>query len=321
MSLVKFLDLSIVVPMLNEEESIKPLIERIKKVLTNEELSYEIIFIDDGSTDSTFSKVTEVASQNPQVKGISFSRNFGHQIAIYAGLQKARGKAVITMDGDLQHPPEVLPVLIAKWQQGFDIVNTIRIDPPQTGVFKKLTSKWFYSIINKLANINIQPAAADFRLMSRKAVEAFLEIEERDRFTRGLVSWMGFNQASVSYTADKRHSGTSKYSFSKMIRFALDGITSFSSRPLQISFYVGSTITSFGLLYALYVIVVFLQGKTIPGWTSILLVLLIIGGAILINLGIIGEYIARIFNEVKSRPHYFVKDSTYEGAEDEQTIR
>ncbi|MDH3244045.1 MAG: glycosyltransferase family 2 protein [Saprospiraceae bacterium] len=313
--------LSIVVPVYNEGQNVDTLLDRLRKVLTTGSLKYEILIIDDGSTDHSYQQIEQASKSDSRIRGISFSRNFGHQIALLAGLQKAKGSVVITMDGDLQHPPEVIPTLINKWKEGFDIVNTVRIDPPETGIFKAESSRWFYKIINRIAEVNIQPASADFRLMSRSAVDAFLQFPERDRFTRGLVSWMGFRQTSVTYNAELRHSGKSKYSFAKMLRFALDGITSFSSRPLQLSFYLGLIVSLLGFIYGIYIILAYLQGQTIPGWTSLLLVLLIIGGVILINLGIVGEYIARIFNEVKARPHYFIKettDSPVEIAGDEQ---
>jgi dolichol-phosphate mannosyltransferase len=286
------------------------LLDRLKKVLEIGSFKYEILIIDDGSTDHSYQQIEQASKSDSRIRGISFSRNFGHQIALLAGLQSAIGNAVITMDGDLQHPPEVIPALINKWKEGFDIVNTVRIDPPETGLFKAESSRWFYKIINRIAEVNIQPASADFRLMSRSAVDAFLQFPERDRFTRGMISWMGFRQTSVTYNAELRHSGKSKYSFAKMLRFAMDGITSFSSRPLQLSFYLGLIVSLLGFIYGIYIILAYLQGQTIPGWTSLLLVLLIIGGVILINLGIVGEYIARIFNEVKARPHYFIRETT-----------
>lgn len=303
-------ELSIVIPVFNEEGNIDMLISELIPVISQITHEYEVIFVDDGSKDKTFEKVKDLNTQNPLINGISFSKNFGHQTALLAGLKQSSGEVVISIDGDLQHPPEMIPELFQKYNEGFDIVNTKRIDPKGIGLFKKLSSRLFYKLINYLSDVPIEPAAADFRLMTRKAVDAYLAIPERDRFTRGLISWIGFRQAIIPYQANPRFSGKSKYSLTKMISFGLSGITSFSSRPLRISFYTGLMISFFGFLYALYAIIEYFQGRNVQGWTSILVTLLIIGGLTLINLGIIGEYIARIFHEVKRRPAYFIKEAT-----------
>ncbi len=304
--------LSIVVPVFNEIESIHLLYSQLKTVLEKERYNYEVVFVDDGSTDNTFALIKKLNLENKRVRGLSFSKNFGHQIALLAGLKNSKGDLVITMDGDGQHPADFIPALIQKQSQGFDIVNTIRSDSPDTGVFKKLSSKWFYKIINVLSEVEIVSASADFRIMNRKAVEAFIAIPETDRFTRGLISWMGFNQAVISYAANSRLAGKSKFSFSKMLRFAINGITSFSAKPLRFSLYLGVLVAGISVVYAIYAIAQFVRGHVIPGWTSILLSVLFIGGSILINMGIMGEYIARIFSETKNRPLYFIKDQTEE---------
>ena len=301
---------SIVIPVFNEEENLPLLHEKLVAVMGKIQLPYELIFVDDGSRDHSFPLIKKLSLTSPNTKGLSFSKNFGHQIALYAGLQHSKGTIVISMDGDLQHPPEFLSSLIEKYKEGYDIVNTRRIDEAGAKFFKKWSSKWYYKIINYLSDVRIEPAAADFRLMNRRAVNAYLTIPERDRFTRGLVSWMGFNQTIIEYRAAPRAHGKSKFTLRKMIKFGLSGITSFSSRPLRVSFYTGLIISLSGFLYGFYALISFIYGNTIQGWTSILLSLLIIGGVILINLGIIGEYIARIFNEVKGRPLYFLKDMT-----------
>jgi len=302
--------LSIVIPAFNEEHNIDALYNELISVLKTIALEYEIIFIDDGSRDSTFKVIKEIAEKDSRVLGISLSRNFGHEIAIMAGLQNCKGSLIIMMDADLQHPPEVIPLLLEEQKKGYDIVNTRRLNTQGTSVSKKITSKFFYNIFNKLSDVRIEPAAADFRLMTRKAVDAFLQLEERDRFTRGLISWMGFRQSIVEYKASSRFSGRSKYTFKKMFHFSIDGITSFSSKPLRISFYAGLLIFFAGLIYSVYAIVKYMNGETVAGWTSILLSVLIIGGVQLLSIGIIGEYIARIFNETKARPLYFIKDKT-----------
>lgn len=300
--------ISIVIPLLNEEGNILLLYKKLLPVLEKISSDYEIIFVDDGSIDHSFARISEICNVNEQVVGISLSKNFGHQIALTAGIEHSSGDVVITMDADMQHPPEVISDLYNKYREGFDIVNTIRTETAGSGAIKKITSNWFYKIINKLSDTHIEAGAADFRLMNRKTIDAFLQLKEKNRFTRGLISWMGFKQAMIPYTAPSRFSGKSKYSIIKMLRFAADGITSFSAKPLRISFYSGIIVSLIGLLYAIYAIIEYFGGKTIPGWTSILVSILIIGGIQLISIGIIGEYLARVFNEAKGRPLYFIKE-------------
>ena len=302
--------ISIVIPLLNEEGNIDVLYNALVPVVEKISMDYELIFVDDGSKDNSFSIITKLSEQNSKVLGISLSRNFGHQIALAAGMEHTSGELVITMDADMQHPPAIILDLYNKYKEGYDIVNTIRTETADSGVFKKITSSWFYRIINRLSDIHIEPAAADFRLMNRKTVTAFLQLKEKDRFTRGLISRMGFKQAMVEYTAPSRFSGKSKYSVFKMFRFAADGITSFSAKPLRISFFAGLIVSLIGLLYAIYAVIEYFGGQTIPGWTSILVSVLLIGGIQLISIGIIGEYLARVFNEAKNRPMYLVKQYT-----------
>jgi len=300
--------LSIVVPVFNEVSNLEVLYDALDKVLGQLGKTYEIIFVDDGSSDATFEIIRKLNSRNSAIRGFSFSRNFGHQTALFAGLSKSRGEVIISMDGDMQHPPALIPALIEKFEQGYDIVNTKRIDAASTSWFKRLSSKWYYKILNALSDVEIEPAAADFRLMNRKSVDALNSLPETHRFTRGLVGWMGFKQAIVPYQAAARHAGASKYTFFKMLRFGLDGILSFSVKPLRIAFYTGLFVSFAALLYAVYAVVQFFLGSTIEGWTSILVSVLFIGGVTLLSLGVIGEYIARIFNEVRRRPMYFFKD-------------
>ena len=301
-------ELSIVIPLYNEAENLKPLYDELTPVLAGLNLSAEIIFVDDGSRDRSFETVKVLSQQDDRIRAISLSRNFGHQVALTAGMQHARGNMVITMDADLQHPPGVITVLLEHYRQGFEIVNTRRIDSTETGYFKKHSSRFFYRFINRISDISIAESSSDFRLMSRKALDAFLQFGERDRFTRGLVSWMGFRQALVDYECLPRFAGKSKYTLRKMIHFAADGITAFSAKPLRIASYMGVIVFLVGLAYAIFAIIQHASGKTIPGWTSLLVTVLLLGGIQLLSLGIIGEYLARIFNESKSRPLYFIKD-------------
>lgn len=298
--------LSIVVPVYNESEVLKLFAEELQNTL--QQIDYECIFVDDGSSDSSFHKIKQLSLENPRFTGISLSRNFGHQIALFAGLKESKGNIVITMDADLQHPPKVIHQLVKKHEQGYDIVNTKRIDASGTRLTKKLTSKWYYKLINLVSDTRIETASSDFRLLSRKAVNAFLSIPEKDRFNRGLVSWMGFKQSVISYNAEKRKAGNSKFTYKKMHKLGMDGLLSFSSKPLKLILNLGVICVLFGLAYFIYILTQHIQNNTVPGWTSTMIVILFLGGFQLISLGIIGQYIARIFNESKNRPMYFVKD-------------
>jgi polyisoprenyl-phosphate glycosyltransferase len=304
------MQISVVIPVFDEDENIELLFKSLVRSLHQTKQTWEVIFVDDGSKDKSFEIIKKIHNEYPEVIGISLSRNFGHQIALLAGMQHAKGEVVITMDADLQHPPETIPKLLNEYNKGFDIINTRRTDSKDTSWFKKSSSRFFYKLINLLSDSPIYEASSDFRLMSRKAVEAFLNFEERDRFTRGLVSWMGFSQTIVGYNCPARVTGKSKYTLRKMMHFALDGITSFSAKPLRIASYTGFFIFFLGLIYAIYAVIQFYRGTTLTGWTSLLVTILIIGGIQLLTIGIIGEYISRIFNETKRRPAYFIKDQT-----------
>jgi len=298
--------LSIVIPAYNEEKNIELLYKQIISALKNFE--FECIFVDDGSKDNTFEEIKILSKKDSRIKGISFSRNFGHQTALLAGLREVENDIIITMDADGQHPPVIIPELINEYKKGFDIVNTKRISTADASFFKKLSSKWYYKILNTLTDIKIEPDSSDFRLMTKRTVNAFLQIDEKDRFTRGLVKWIGFKQSVIEFKAPERMSGKSKYTFRKMFRFAFDGITSFSSKPLKFSIITGIFSLFSGIIYSVYIIIMYSIGKTTPGWASMMLVILILGGFQLLSIGIIGEYISRIFNETKNRPHYFIKE-------------
>ena len=303
------MDISIVIPRYNEEKNIILLAEEIKKELSTTTYSFEIIFVNDGSNDQSLEILRKlILDEHNFIKCISLSRNFGHQVALSAGIKIAKGEIVITMDGDLQHPPALILDLISKYNEGYDIVNTIRIHNKNETAFKRMSSKGFYGIVNFLSEVHIEAASSDFRLMNRKTVNAFLEINEKDRFTRGLIGWIGFKQAFLPYIPNKRNAGITKYSFNKMLKFAFDGITSFSSKPLRISFYIGLIISFISLIYGLFAIVSFFQGNNIPGWTSILISILFIGGIQLISIGIVGEYLARVYTQSKNRPLYLINE-------------
>lgn len=302
--------LSIVVPCFNEQDNVLKLTQELNAVLKLYSFSKEFIFVDDGSKDHTYERIVEISKKNSHVKGYALSRNFGHQIALFAGLKYAKGDVVITMDADLQHPPEVIPELLEKYLEGYAIVNTRRVYDTSASWFKKASSKWFYVLINKLSDIRIEPQSSDFRLMNSDCVAAFLNIKEQNRFTRGLVQWIGFKQTIIDYTANKRFSGASGYSLKKMITLAVDGVTSMTSKPLRASLYAGVFFLVVGVIYGGFVLHNFFNGANVPGWTSILILMLLIGGIQLLILSIIAEYLAKIFNEAKARPLYFIKAKT-----------
>lgn len=300
---------SIVVPVFNEESVLDEFSRRTLSVMDPLGKPYELIFVDDGSVDATFRKASEWARKAPQVKAIRLSRNFGHQVAITAGIDAAVGAAVIVMDGDLQHPPELIPEMIRKWAEGFHVVNTARLETEGIPLKKKIFSKLFYKVINMDSEVPIYPDAADFRLMDRSAVEAFRQLREQDRFVRGLTSWIGFRQTSVPFKAPERHSGKSKYTLAKMVRFAVNGITSFTTLPLKAVGSFGLVVAAASFVYAAFALYQkIILGITVEGWTSLLVGILFLGGVQLVSIGVLGAYIARIFRQVKNRPLYFVQE-------------
>ena len=300
---------SVVVPVFNEKEVLSELYKRITSVMDKLKEPYEIILVNDGSNDGSLEIMKELHSQDSRVKIINFSRNFGHQVAITAGLDYASGEAVITIDADLQDPPEVIPDLIDKWKDGFDVAYGIREKRAGEKIFKLSTASVFYRFLRRITDTNIPADTGDFRLMNRKVVDSLKNIRERNRFVRGLVSWVGYRQIGVNYKREKRFAGRTKYPLRKMLKFAIDGISSFSFLPLRIASYGGFVISGVGLIYAVYVIFVKLfTTKTVPGWASLMVAILFLGGVQLIAIGIIGEYIARIGQETKQRPLYIIKE-------------
>ncbi len=298
---------AIVTPVYNEESNIREFHRRVTATLAPLGYDYSIVFVDDGSSDGSRQLLVQLAQEDQHVEAYFLSRNYGHQLALTCGLDKAEGDAVITMDGDLQHPPEMLPQLLQLWQEGAEIVKTRRLATEDAGFFKRFTSKAYYKFINLLAEVEITPGGSDFRLMDRKAVEAFTLYRERARFIRGLVNTLGFRCATLDFVAPARFAGTSKFGLHKMLHFALDGITAFSNLPLRWAFYCGllMALLSFGLLgHVLYV--KYVIDDAVPGWSTIAACVLFLGGLQLLGIGILGEYIGRIFQEVKHRPLYLV---------------
>ncbi len=302
---------SAVIPCFNEQDNIKAIYDSLSEVM-KPYVDYELLFVDDGSTDGSLEVIWSLALSDKRVRFISLSRNFGHQNALKAGLDNATGDCVISLDADMQHPPELIPRLIEKWQEGFDVVNTLRGEQKSLSASKKISSGLFYYLVNKLSSVEIKPGVADYRLLDRKVVDALKQFNENYLFLRGLIPWMGFRQTSVPFGPAERHAGKTKYSFIRMIRFALDGITSFSSRPLYLSIAIGSVIAGLAFLYGIYAVYVHLFTEdALPGWTSITASVLFIGGIQLIMLGIIGIYLGKLFIENKKRPNYIIRQKNF----------
>ena len=310
-------ELTVIIPVHNEEDNVVALCARLAGVIDGLGMTREVIFIDDGSTDRSLPLLHDIAETDPGIRILSFSRNFGHQAAISAGLDHASGRAVVIMDGDLQHPPEVLPALIEKWREGYDVVYTTRTYSSGANAFKRITSRLFYRLISRLAGFRMPDGAADFRLLDRKVVDVLKGLKERTRFMRGLSVWAGFRQTGIDYAASERNGGQSKYSLRRMVLLALDGVTSFSVFPLRMAVYLGFLISFVCLLYLVYVLYVrFVSGTAIPGWASTIIAVLFIGSVQLITVGILGEYIGRIYEELKGRPTYIVREKV--GFEDRE---
>jgi len=300
---------SVVVPVFNEQEVLEEFYKRLFVVMERLSESYEIIFVNDGSKDKSLEIMRGLQGKNSGIKVLDFSRNFGHQIAITAGMDYSKGRAVIVIDADLQDPPEVIPDFIKKWKQGYDVVYGKREQRQGESIFKKLSAKIFYRILRTMTSIDIPVDAGDFRLIDRKVANVFSkQIRERNRYIRGLTSWVGFRQIGVLYKRDKRFAGKTKYPFSKMLKLGLDGISSFSNLPLKSVSYLGFLAAGGSFLYAIYAIVLkIFTDRPIHGWTSLILAVVFLGGVQLLSLGIIGEYIGRINDETKSRPLYIIK--------------
>jgi glycosyltransferase involved in cell wall biosynthesis len=302
--------ISIVVPCLNEEEVLRETNRRLVAVLDQLPQRFEILYVDDGSTDRTPEILSGLQADDERIRVIRFSRNFGHQMAITAGLEHASGDAVAIIDADLQDPPEVIADFVARWMDGFDVVYGVRSEREGETAFKLWTAKVFYRLIGKLSDTEIPLDTGDFRLMGRRVVDALLAMPERDRFVRGMVSWLGFSQAAVPYRRAARAAGVTKFSLFKMLRFATDGIVSFSILPLRLATWVGFAASGIALLGILITVIERLMGVEglVKGWASILVAILFIGGVQLICMGIIGEYIGRIYGESKRRPLYVVRE-------------
>ena len=302
--------ISVVVPVYNEELMMKDFYDELRRTMDGLKHPFEIILVNDGSLDGSLALIKRLRAGDQRIKIISLSRNFGHQAALTAGLDVAKGNAVIMMDADLQHPPQLIPELIRHWEMGYEVVYTIRKETEKVGFFKKHSSAFFYRVLGLLTNVQVSQGASDFRLLDQKVVERFRMIKEKARFLRGLVNWLGFRQVSVEFSAPGRPAGGSKYSLKRMMKFAIDGITTFSGAPLQLAMYLGFLIALLAFLYLAYAIIIRLfTDAAMPGWASLIATVLFLGGVQLITLGIMGEYIYRIYEEVKQRPIYIVDEA------------
>lgn len=301
--------LSIIIPVYNEEKALPKLFPRLLPVI--ERYNYELIFVDDGSQDKTVELIKKQALKNQRIKLIRFQRNFGHQIALSCGYHFAKGDCVVTLDADLQDPPEVIHKMIQEWKKGYKIVYGQRLDRETDSVFKRKTADLFYKLINKLSDVPIPAHVADFRLLDKEVVKFLNSLKEKSRFLRGLVAWPGYESTIVQYKREKRAGGKTHYSLAKMIAFALEGIISFSTKPLQLATYLGFASSILGLLGIAYAIIgkIFFSQYWITGWTALFVSIMFMGGVQLVTIGIIGEYIGKIYKELQNRPLYIIKES------------
>lgn len=301
---------SFVIPVFNEEETLPVLFEELTKLMSKVDGESEIILIDDGSRDQSYSIMKNKNQKDPRFKVLRFSRNFGHQLAITAGIDHTSGDAVVIMDADLQDSPDVVLDMISKWKEGYDVVYGVRIKREGETFFKKLTAKGYYWLMQKLSNIEIPMEAGDFRLVDKKVVEVFRQLRENHRYVRGIFSWIGFKQTGVPFVRAERYAGETKYPLIKMLRFALDGMLSFSNVPLKVALNLGFLISCFSFLYGFCLILGKYLGlvETVQGWVSLIVVIFFLGGIQLIMIGVLGEYIARIHTEIKGRPLYVVRE-------------
>lgn len=301
--IIKVQLLSIIIPVYNEVENIQLLYDSLIFYSPKE---YEFIFVDDGSKDNTMAEIEKIASKDERIKCISLSRNFGHQNALMAGMENASGDNIIIMDGDLQHPPSLIPVMLNTLNMGFDLVSTKRVKTDDISVFKSMMANVFYSFINTISETKIEANVADFKAFNRKVLNSILQFKERELFLRGIFSWIGYKSTTIEFDAPSRKFGKTKYSFIKMLRLALKGTTSFSFKPLRIALLVGSAISLAAFGFGIFALTAYFKGNTVPGWASLIIAVMFLGGTQLLAIGLLGEYIASLFTETKRRPLYLV---------------
>ena len=299
-------ELSVVAPMYNEEGNIAAFVVAVERVVASIGVPFEIILVDDGSSDGTWAQIVAQSKLHPALRGARLARNFGHQGALLAGLSEARGQAIVSMDGDLQHPPELIPELFARWREGYKVVTTERADAEDTSLFKRTTSRWFYGLFSRLTGVAMAPGNSDFRLMDATAVRALGQMNDVDLFIRGSVTWLGFRSITLPYRANKRFSGTTKYSLKKMLRFASGAILSFSLAPLKLGIWIGFLTSGLAVLELSYILIQYFRGRTITGWASMMGFMSLMFGILFVLLGIIGTYLGKIFELLKNRPRFLI---------------
>jgi glycosyltransferase involved in cell wall biosynthesis len=306
--------IAIVIPSYNEATNIDVLIHALNETIKNLNYNFKFIFVDDGSSDKTLSILKEKSKEQQHIFYLELSRNFGHQNALKAGIDLVKNDvyAIISMDGDMQHPPKIIPKLIQKWEEGFEVVYTIREEDKKLGFIKNKTSNLFYGLMNKLSDIKFEPGTADFRLIDKKVAQVFSDFTENELFIRGIINWVGFKQFAIHYEPNERYSGKSKYTLGKMMRFAVQGITSFSTKPLSMAIVLGISLSVMAFIFYLaYVLYSIYYGHVISGWASVITTVVFFGGLNLVVLGIIGVYIGKLFMQSKGRPNYLISSTNY----------
>lgn len=301
--------LSVIIPSYNEEANIERTAETIGKILSEAQIEYELLFVSDGSKDKTYELVCNLSQQDARVKGLQFSRNFGKEASIFAGLSCAKGDCCAVIDCDLQHPPETLVEMYRLWEDGYDVIEGIKSSRGKEGIFHKMFVGIFYGIMSKLMKLDMN-ATSDFKLMDRRVVEALLSLTEKNTFFRALTFWAGFKSTTVTFDVQERVAGSSKWSFTSLVKYAISNTTSFTTAPLQFVTFMGITMIVFSVILGVQTLVKYFMGTAVEGFTTVILLLLLIGGCIMISLGIIGHYLARIYEEVKGRPKYIIRDKT-----------
>lgn len=301
--------LSVVLPSFNEEKNIDHTVDVLSELLEREQIDYELVFVSDGSVDGTYEKICEASRKNPKVKGIEFSRNFGKEASIFAGLSVALGDACVVMDCDLQHPPEKIPEMYRLWQEGYEVVEGIKTDRGKESLFHKVFANLFYGIMSRLIKVDMK-SSSDFKLLDRKVVNVLLDLKEKNTFFRALTFWAGFRSTSVEYEVKERQYGESKWSYRSLFRYAIANATSFSTLPLQLVTMLGTACIIFSIILGIQTLVKYFMGRAVEGFTTVILLILIVGGFVMLSLGIIGHYLARIYEEVKGRPRYIIKQTT-----------
>lgn len=301
--------ISLIIPSFNEEENIKNTVKTLDEVLENQGFDYEMIFVNDGSSDATYEKIVEASNEDSRVKGISFSRNFGKEAAIFAGLEVSAGDACVVLDCDLQHPPKLIPDMVNLWKQGFEVVEGVKSSRGKESLFHKICAGSFYRLMSRLIKIDMR-STSDYKLLDKKVVSALLNLKERNTFFRALTFWVGFNSTKLEYDVEERQYGTTKWSYRSLVKYAINNVTSFSTLPLQIISWLGVISVLMGIGLGIQTLVKFFMHTTAEGFPTVILLELLIGGFIMLSLGIIGHYLGRIYEEVKGRPRYIIRDYT-----------